>query len=48
MSAAEFPIRYIEPVFRPPSEAHSLAQQVRQAIAQPERARLRRESQRGL
>ncbi|MGH8351926.1 MAG: radical SAM protein [Pseudomonas sp.] len=24
MSAAEFPISYIEPVFRPPSEAHSL------------------------
>ncbi|WP_278444693.1 radical SAM protein [Stutzerimonas kunmingensis] len=24
MNASEFPIRYIEPVFRPPSEAHSL------------------------
>ncbi len=24
MSMSEFPIRYIEPVFRPPSEAHSL------------------------
>jgi radical SAM superfamily enzyme YgiQ (UPF0313 family) len=24
MSTSEFPIRYIEPVFRPPSEAHSL------------------------
>lgn len=24
MSVREFPIHYIEPVFRPPSEAHSL------------------------
>lgn len=24
MSMSEFPVRYIEPVFRPPSEAHSL------------------------
>jgi len=24
MNVSEFPIRYIEPVFRPPSEAHSL------------------------
>ncbi len=24
MNASEFPIRYIEPIFRPPSEAHSL------------------------
>ena len=24
MSMRDFPIRYIEPVFRPPSEAHSL------------------------
>jgi len=24
MSAQDFPIAYIEPVFRPPSEAHSL------------------------